>query len=64
MDGHGRYCLWGCNVKIGKYLPGGTWGEFHVLFWAPKVNRSEYIIFFSKVVKYDPSGHTRYTYTS
>ena len=64
MEGHGKYCLWGSNVKIGKYLPWGTWSEFHVLFWFPKVNRLEYMFFFSKMVKYHPLGHRRCTCTS
>ena len=52
MEGHGKYCLWGSNVEIGKYLPRGTLGEFIVLLWVLKINGLE--SFFSKMVKYDP----------
>ena len=53
MSGQSNDCLWVCNVKMKKFLPGRKWGTFPRIFgfWGRSIERFELI--FSKMLKLD-----------
>ena len=53
MSAQSNDCLWVCNVKMKKFLPGQKRGTFLSIFgfWGHSIKQFEY--FFSKMLKLD-----------